>query len=375
MLIDLSKRDDIGSLLIVRLKALGDIVLSLPIIAALREHFPEAWIGYLCWGEYAESLSGDTGLDDVVILPKRWLDQAGLMRRLRRRKIDVVLDLLSSPRSAVLTRMTGGRILLGMDVGRHRWCYHHVLPRAIMRCGRIVKRYTMVSNWEIVRLLGLEKEYARLVGTACGSADLDLHTALRAIDDPQIAKTFDLGIGFPAAERERRWAREYVAALGIPPQRIVGIAPGATYRSKSWPVERFIALSKMLMNRRGLTPLLLWGPGEDGLARGIAEAVPGSILAPSTGIARLGALLAELPVLVTLDTGPKHIAVLVGTPTVTLFGPTDPEYWDPLTDTHVAIHHPMECFPCRNKACEPNRCLVDIGPEEVFEAMEGVLQV
>ena len=60
---DLSKRDGIDSILIVRLKALGDIVLSLPIIGALRARFPNAWIGYLCWEQFAEALSGETGLD------------------------------------------------------------------------------------------------------------------------------------------------------------------------------------------------------------------------------------------------------------------------------------------------------------------------
>ncbi len=369
---DLSERDGIDSILIVRLKALGDIVLSLPIIGALRARFPNAWIGYLCWEQFAEALSGETGLDEILTLPKRWLDQAGLLLRLRRKRVDIVLDLLSSPRSALFTWMSGGRMRIGMDVGRHRWCYHLVLPRAILRDGRIVKRYTMVSNWEIVRLLGLKEEYAALVGAACGSAGMTAHDADRMVADSKAPKTFDFRIGFPAAESERAWARHYFDALGTLPEKIVGIVPGATYRAKSWPEEKFAALSMLLVKRLGLTPLLIWGPGEEDLARSIQSAAPGSILAPQTGIARLGALIAHLSLLVTLDTGPKHIAVLEGTRTVTLFGPTDPEYWDPLTDRHVAVHRKIECFPCREFDCNPNSCLTGISPEDVLDAIKEI---
>lgn len=363
---DLSQRDDIDAILIVRLKALGDIVLSLPIITALRMHFPNAWIGYLCREQYAEALAGDTGLDEILTLPRQWIEQGRFLRKLRRQRLDLVVDLLSSPRSALITWLSGGRMRIGMDVGRHRWCYHYVLPRAIIRDGRIIKRYTMVSNWEIVRLLGLAEEYAGLVGAACGSVAMDAPAADRTVAD---SRMFDYRIGFPAAEGERGWARDYIAGLGMDAGNLVGIVPGATYHSKSWPVENFVALSRMLTTRLGLTPFVIWGPGEEELARRIHDEVPGSILAPETGVARLGALIARLPLLVTLDSGPKHIAVVEGTPTITLFGPTDPAVWDPLTGRHVAIHKNLDCFPCREKTCEPNRCLVDITPQEVLDAV------
>jgi ADP-heptose:LPS heptosyltransferase len=90
-------------------------------------------------------------------------------------------------------------------------------------------------------------------------------------------------------------------------------------------------------------------------------------------VARLGALVSALDLLVGIDSGPKHLAVVEGVPTVTLFGPTDPRVWDPMTERHRALHLGTDCFPCRKKECAPNRCLDDITPDMVMAEVARAL--
>jgi len=123
-----------------------------------------------------------------------------------------------------------------------------------------------------------------------------------------------------------------------------------------------------------LCVLLLWGPGEGEAADEIARLVPGTVKAPPTGIARLGALIGTLRLLVGCDSGPKHLAVIQGVPTVTLFGPTDPHIWDPMTERHRVLYDPVECSPCRKQECIPNRCCAEIEPRRVADEVMDVLE-
>jgi ADP-heptose:LPS heptosyltransferase len=362
--IRLSEMSDVRSILVVRLKALGDMVLSLPIVYALRETFPDAWIGYLCRPRYAEALDGVRAIDEVLTLPGGALRQWALALSLRRRRTDCVIDLIGSPRSALFTLLTGARIRIGMDTGRRNWCYQYLLPRVIMRDGRRIKCYTLESNFELVGRLGL-KSSLRAAYLREGPGD---------DKGPRRPEPGWLAIGFPAAEPERGWAAEYSRGLSDPRARIVGILPGAVYQAKAWPEGNFVRLAQLVSQTLGCVPLVLWGPGEEALASRIAAAA-GVALAPPMGIARLGALISRLAVLVGVDSGPKHIAVLEGVPTVTLFGPTDPSIWDPRTLRHRALDAGADCRPCRKKTCEPNVCLTRITVEQVLEEVADVLAV
>lgn len=348
--IDLKQIKDLDSILLVRLFALGDIVLTLPLVRELRESFPDAWIGYLVRDRFAECLSGVTGLDEVITLPGTVSGQLSAVRRIRKIRPSVAVDLLSSPRSALLTRFCGARLRIGMDTGRRNGYYHEVLPRAIYRDGKRVRCYTIESNRELGRMLGLTG-----LGTGCGT------------------DTDDKPYGFPAAETAVEWANSFTGSLGDTGQGLAGIVPGSTYPSKGWPVERFIELAKRISGELGMRPLILWGPGEEGLAGEIARAVPGTVVPPATGIAESGALIGRLKVLTGIDSGPKHIAVLLGVPTVTLFGPTDPRIWDPVNGLHRVLWKGLECAEgCRDKECTPNRCMDMITVDEVFSEIREV---
>ena len=348
--LDLKEVKDLRSILLVRLFALGDIVLTLPLVREFRESFPDAWIGYLVKERFAGALSGETGLDEVIPLPDSAPGQLATIRRMRRKKYDVAVDMLSSPRSALLTRFCGAGLRIGMDTGRRNGYYHKVLPRAIIRDGNRVRCYTVDCNLELCRMLGLQ---------ASGMEDR------MAGGNP---------FGFPAAETASEWARSFAASLGDTGNGLAGIVPGSTYPSKGWPVERFIELSKRISGELGLRPVIMWGPGEEGLAEEIAAGVPGAVVPPATGVAEAGALIGLMKILIGIDSGPKHIAVLLGVPTVTLFGPTDPRFWDPMNERHRALWKGLECAEgCRDKDCTPNRCMDMITADEVFNEARDLI--
>jgi ADP-heptose:LPS heptosyltransferase len=334
------------SIVIVRLKALGDIVLSLPIIYALRSRYPDARMRYLCRRRYAECLSGIGELDETLILPPTAAQQMSLALRLRRERVDCVIDLLGSPRSAYLAFITGAAMRIGMDTGRRNWCYTHLLPRVLVRNGERVRCYTLESNRELIEMLGLEPD-----------------------------RSMGLKIGFPAAEPEKGWAREYVSGLGIGGGKIIGIVPGWTYRAKSWPERHFIELARRCRERFGGLCVILWGPGEEGLARRIVAGAEGSVLAPPMGIARLGALVSVLDLLVGIDSGPKHLAVIQGVPTVTLFGPTDPRIWDPMTPLHRAIRLEGDSNLSFKRKSTENSDLSKLTPDVVLNEIARVFSI
>ena len=133
-------------------------------------------------------------------------------------------------------------------------------------------------------------------------------------------------IRFPLADVRVAGARRRCGARIPPDRRFALINPGAAWPNKRWPPERFGELAAFLRDACGLTPVVLWGPGEEALADAVvAASADAAVAAPPTRVADLVALARAAALVVSGDTGPLHIATAVGTPTVSLFGPTDPE--------------------------------------------------
>ena len=337
------------SILVIRLKALGDIVLSMPLLNSLRRTFPESRIDYLCLKGYGEALDGNPDTDRVIEFDKGMLSQARVMLELRKRKYDLVLDLISSPRSAVITFFTGADIRVGMDVGRHNFCYHKVLPRTIERDGKIIKVYTMDANREIARILNLEPD------TLANSGDR-------------------YQIGFPPSESGNQWAEEFLAPVAPEAEGFIGVVPGAKYQAKGWPEDKFVDFISLLTEKTGYIPVLIWGPGEEDIADYIAERAEKTLSPPLIGISKLGALIRRMDCVVGVDSGPKHLAVVQGVPTVTLFGPTDPRIWDPDSEIHKVIRKDLDCSPCGLTECSFQECMNGIGADQLFEEIRNLLR-
>jgi heptosyltransferase II len=179
----------------------------------------------------------------------------------------------------------------------------------------------------------------------------------------------------PFADADAVWVDQHLRELGIAPgtpllQLVVGANFGA---SKLWLPERFAALAQRCQRELGMRALVLVGPSEVELGERIAAEGSAICLSkPVLTLDRLKALVARASVMVTGDTGPRHLAVAYDRPVVCLMGPNDPNYTNYCMEHTVLIRKDLECSPCQRKVCPlgHHRCMRDIEVEEVFAAVQ-----
>jgi lipopolysaccharide heptosyltransferase I len=163
-----------------------------------------------------------------------------------------------------------------------------------------------------------------------------------------------------------RWAGEQTRG------RYALLNPGAAWPNKRWPPERFGQLARELRARHEIMSVVLWGPGEEALAKAVVEAANGAaLLSPKTTIADLVALARGARVMVSGDTGPTHVAAAVGAPLVAIFGPTRAVRNGPLVAGDIAVSRDAMCECHHLRRCKLDRmCLLDIEAQEVIDAVE-----
>ena len=188
-----------------------------------------------------------------------------------------------------------------------------------------------------------------------------------------------LALTLPVAPEAQRTIDDWLRRSGLGARPVVACLPSGTWPTKTWPAERFAAAMD------GLHPdadiVWIWGPGEEPLARACRGRMRNpATLAPATSWQELAALIARCALLVSNDSGPKHLAVALGVPTVTVFWPTHPGAWQPPAGPHAAIEAPdLDCLHCNETVCPlPGdrylRCMRDVTAEMVIEACRARLR-
>ena len=156
-------------------------------------------------------------------------------------------------------------------------------------------------------------------------------------------------------------------------EALLVVTPGASFgESKLWPPAYFAEASDRLGHERGFRVVLAPGPGEEPIADEIAArmGLPAVNLSdPPTTLMELAALVDRAELVLTNDTGPRHIAVALGRPVVSMLGPTDPRHTEHLLDRQRVLREPVECSPCNLKVCPiDHRCMTRLRPERVVGA-------
>jgi heptosyltransferase-1 len=323
------------NILIVRLGALGDVVHAVPAVAALRQAFPGAGIHWLVETKHRAIVDLVTVVDRVIPLEGPTLaGWTAVLRALRRTAYDVAIDLQGLMKSAVLARASGAARVVGFSI----WHLREKTARPFYSDAHDAEGgHVIRKNLRLLRALGVDDEAIRFPIADVPSPALD-----------------ELRRRIPA---DRRFAL---------------INAGAAWPNKRWPPDRFGELASFLRDACGLTPVVLWGPGEEALADAvIAASSNAAIVAPATGVADLVALARAAALVVSGDTGPLHIATAVGTPTVSLFGPTDPERNGPYAPDDVVVSRYETCSCHYDRRChEPSWCLDDVTAAEVCAAVQ-----
>ena len=347
-------------ILLVRLRLIGDVVLTTPLVRALRRKYPDAHLTYVVEPMAAPVVRGNPHLDAVIVVPKRrglarWRDDLSCARRLRAQRFDMAIDLHGGPRGAWLTWASGAPIRIGYRMVGHAWKYTHVVERA----DDLLPRHSVVKQWDLLAPLGID---------ACDPTR-------DAVEMPRDAE---------AGTRIARVLRD--ASVGPLHQLIVlHVSAGNPFRR--WPPEAFAGVIVELARRDPARRFMVTsGPSDAGAARAIVERAGEGLGAAATvvshgqfDVAELRALAARAAVYIGGDSGPLHIAATTQTPIVALFGPTLAErsmpWRDPTWFAEAIDGGPLPCRPCHQRTCQPGdfRCLTGIAADRVVAAAERAL--
>lgn len=314
-------------ILVVRLSAIGDVVMASGLIPALRARWPGAEISWLTEPATVPLLRHNPALHEVIAWPRAAWQQLWRERRLgalwqalrafraglRERRFDLVLDAQGLLKSGLLAWLAGA-------------------PRRVGLLSREGSQWLMTER----------------VGARPGD-DPRMSHEYRDLADHLGAPPGSFRLDLAVGDAPRRAAREALAAAGVPVGpggRFAVLAPFTTRPQKHWFEDRWAALAGAL-RAEGLVPVLLGGPADREAAARIAASAP--TLVDLTGQLKLDetvAAIADASLLVGVDTGLTHMGTALGVPTVGLFGSTRP-YLDAGTADTAILYEPLDCSPCR----------------------------
>lgn len=348
-------------ILLVRLRLIGDVVLTTPLLRALRHRYPDARLTYLVEPAAAPIVSGNPHLTSVLVVPKRrglarLYDDLSIARRLRRQRFEIAIDLHGGPRAAWFAWASGAPRRIGYSITGRSWMYSDV----VQRTADEAPRHSVANQWDLLAPLG--------VGPADPARD-----PVEMAEDTRAATMVD--------------ARLREAGIGSA-HSIVVVHVSAGNPFRRWPRESFETLVTTLARHDPARRIVLTsGPSDAGAARAIADSARSKLGAlaaavPDVGefdLAELRALVGRATVYIGGDSGPLHVAATTTTPIVALLGPTLPErsmpWRDPRWFAEAVDAGTLECRPCRQRACAPGdfRCLTRIAADRVAAAAERAM--
>lgn len=318
---------------------IGDMVLLTPSLRALRRKFPNAHIEMLVNPLVHELMERNPYIDEAVVYDKRgkhrgFLQMQQMARKLKAKQFDTAIILHpTSARSAILAFMAGIPQRIGANLrGRGSFLTVKVENRADIH---ELQRY------------------------------FDVITPIAGTDHDEKLEFW--GVSGDDEEFVDRILEDYNGFL-------VGINISTTWPSKQWPVEQFADLIDSLSQQSESNILLTGSPGDVQLGDEIMKRVsskPSNLIGKTT-LWQLGALIKRCKFYITCDSGPMHISAALDTPTVALFGPTDPIRHGPRGKGYVVIEKDVQCRPCYERECKKShhRCMLDIAVEDIIKGIK-----
>ena len=336
--------ENLKNILIIKPSSLGDIVLALPALSALRKSFPDAKISWLIRSEFAPLLQNHPSLTDVILFDRTFLGKAwynprafvsllSLICRLRRGKFDAVVDLQGLFRTASLGWLAGCKKRFGMAAARefaHAFYTHKV--HQDRNCIHLVDYYL-----KIIRTVG-----------AC---DVNVQFVL------------------PVDSASADSVGSLLTRHNISPDNYAILVPGSAHSNKCWPVERFAALADKISSQFGLSIIATGTASEKAVAeelKNLANA-PIANLAGQTSLTELVALLKSAKLVVSNDTGPGHIAAALGSPLVLMFGPTNPARVAPYRRSSSVVAIEPDSRGLLPNSADPKHDIKAITVDEVYQ--------
>lgn len=331
-----------ANVLVVRLRSIGDVVLTLPALQALHDWRPDLKIHLLVEPLCAPLVERHPAISEVIVLRKFW----DTVRHLRRRHFAAAFNMHGGPTSAFLTRLSGAPMRVCWAQRQYSWFYNVQVPIHFPVAGRI-EMHTAEHRLQQFLYTGLPEKPL---------------PAARVYVDPGAA---DL-------------VRQRLAEKGIGPGEAYAVVrPGASQANKRWPVERFATIAQWLREARGIATVVNLGPGDEQIDGDVRQRFAGiGVIMNDLDLRGLMALLAGSCLFLGNDTGPTHIAAALGRKCVVIFGASDSKVWSPWKTEYRLVENPFPCNQCPGGKCESlgtSQCIQSISIEQVREACDALL--
>ena len=338
-------------ILIIRLSSLGDVILTTPVVAALKAKFPRSELFFLTKARYSDLLRNDPRISSLVEFDPvgRHRGLSGFMSlisELRSHDFDLLIDLHANLRSFVLRRLVKSRVKLKYC---KRWLRRWLMVHLKFLKAKPVR--TLESYLEPLQRLGVEaSERNPLIFLSRNDLESLNHFLL-----------------------ERQVEKDDI---------VVGVHPGAKWATKRWDEEKFARVCRGLAEKPGHKIMLLGDESEAKLVGEVEKDLPGRSLVKAVGfpLGKAMSLIKRCDCLLTNDSGPMHVASALGVPVVARFGPTHPKLgFAPPGSGNVVLCAEVKCSPCSlhgEKRCSKKSrfCMDWIEPEMVIEAVERLLK-
>lgn len=329
---------------------IGDAVLTIPAISAVRHEFPDAHISLLVKPWVADIFKESRDIDEIILYEKKYDSLIGkfrLAKELRQKGFDKAILLQNAFDAALITWLAG----IPERIGYARDARGFLLTKAIPVEKESLKKHQIHYYLDLLNKAGINAGFTY----------------------PYIYLT----------DKERRWAKSLInsSPLQIQNSPIIGINPGAAYGSaKRWMPESFAEVIKRIVDELNGRVIIFGGPSETEIAYEITGLCPDyskniMIMAGKTDIRQLASLISECDAFITNDSGPMHMASALLVPTVAIFGSTDSTATGPYGEGHKIFTSNLPCAPCLERECPEGhlKCMTGITGDDVFNALREIL--
>lgn len=320
--------------LILSTTGLGDTLWGTPAIRSLRKCFPTGYIGVLTSPIGKECLEHNPSIDEsFVIKEPLFRSLFPLYRQLKKRKITHILSFHTSQRLILpLAAILGAQVVVGTRGINKGLDFLLTHPLDNEKKHEIQRRLDLITH----------------VGGFAHGSSMEIFLS----------------------EEDKKIAAHFLAGLHLPANNpLIALHPGAKDGFKQWPPSHFVQLGNRLIQNLGCHLIVTGVPSEKPLVESIVSQLDGATAATHLPLRATAALIKEVDLMITNDTGPMHLSLGVQTPTIGLFTPTDPRLCGPYgVENALPIAKKTTCSPCLGKKCREPFCLLQIGVQEVYDA-------
>ncbi|MEF9427384.1 MAG: lipopolysaccharide heptosyltransferase II, partial [Candidatus Mariimomonas ferrooxydans] len=358
--------DNIKKILIRGVNWIGDAVISTPVIKAVREAFPDAYICLLVKPRVADIFKENPNINEIILYDEKFNSIPGklkLARMLRARGFNSAILLQNAFDAALITWLSG----IPERIGYRRDWRRFLLTKAISVYPVRKKASSSLSN-------GVKKDILK---------QHQVYYYLNLLKESLNIEARDKEPFIYLNKEEINEAKNLLTqSLDLTSETpLIGVNPGATYGSaKRWMPERFAELISRIINELNGKVVIFGSRSEAEIAKLLTShpSLPASHLlnmAGKTNLRELAALISECDVMISNDSGPMHIAAALLVPVVAIFGSTDRAITGPFGEGHKTISKDIPCAPCFDRECPEKhiKCMTDITTDDVFSTLQQIL--